>query len=262
MRGRLKLRCSACFLPPAAPLSRIFSVLAVLSVLLLAANFLVGLWIGDFQAAARDKVTASRRFEQAKRDWESILRNPKASDAEKQRAEAMRQEVTQDSKSADVKFQEPRRRLSIHWFLGLLSSLTVLLVCSVTITYFVGTSRWCREVVETYSLPVELAASSNRLKRSAFAWSLAGALAIILVATLGGLSDPSAAFNNNRLDRPAFFVHWHYLVAMLGMLFIAWSFWIQYTRIAENYQVIGRIVSEVSRVRKERGLPVEEPASV
>ena len=26
-------------------------------------------------------------------------------------------------------------------------------------------------------------------------------------------------------------------------------------------QVIGRILAEVSRVRKERGLPVEEPAS-
>jgi hypothetical protein len=241
--------------------SRIFSVLACLSVLLLAANFFIGLWIGDFQSAARDKVAASRRFEKESKQWERILRDPQAEEVERRRAESKRLAATRESKNSDLRFQEPRKRLSIHWFLGLLSSLMVLLVCSVTITYFVGTSRWCREVVETYSLPAELTESSNVLKRKAFVWSLAGAMTIILVATLGGLADPSAAFNNNRLDRAASFVTWHYLAAMLGLLFIAWSFWIQYSRIAENYLVIANILAEVNRVRKERGLPAEEPAS-
>ena len=41
---------------------RIFSVLAVLAVVLLSANFLVGLWAGDFNAAAQAKQTAQQRF--------------------------------------------------------------------------------------------------------------------------------------------------------------------------------------------------------
>ena len=54
---RPTLHSSFAFRPSSffAALARIFSVLAVLAVVLLAANFLVGLWAGDFNAAARAK---------------------------------------------------------------------------------------------------------------------------------------------------------------------------------------------------------------
>ena len=41
---------------------------------------------------------------------------------------------------------------TVHRLSGVFSGLTVVLVNSMTVTYFIGTGRWCREVAETYSL--------------------------------------------------------------------------------------------------------------
>jgi amino acid transporter len=228
-------------------LVRIFSALAVVSLLLLAANFLVGLWIGDFNAAAQRYRTARIQFDKVSRDRQA---------SESDNAQA-RQAVLDALAAAAA----PRRRLTIHWFLGVASALVTMLVNSITITYFVGTSRWCKEVVETYKLPAELAERSAKLKRRTFPWAVLGMLTVLAIAALGATSDASTPVSQDHPQWPAFFVTWHYLAAIIGMLFVAWSFWVQYTRIAENHQVIGEILTEVSRVRKERGLPAEELSS-
>ena len=226
---------------------RIFSALAVVAVLLLAANFLIGLWIGDFNAAAQ-------RYRQARFQFDKVSRDRQATESEVSQA---RQAVL-DALAAAA---SPRSRLTIHWFLGVASALVTMLVNSVTITYFVGTSRWCKEVVETYKLPAALAERSATLKRRTFPWAVLGMLTVLALAALGATADASTPVSQNHPQWPAFFVTWHYVAAMIGMLVVAWSFWIQYTRIAENYQVIAEILAEVSRVRKERGLSAEEPAS-
>lgn len=227
-------------------MARIFAVLAVLAVLLLAANFLVGLWIGDFN-------TPARQYRDAFRKYEDLRRDRKTSADELSRAKAAVQE-------AEVVLAIPRDRKTIHFYLGVASSLLAMLVSSVAVTYFVGTSRWCREVVETYKLPWELAERSARLKRRTFPWAVLAMLTVVGIAALGGLSDPSTPMSQQNPDLPASMVTWHYLAAMLGMLFVAWSFWVQLSRIAENYQVIDDILQEVRRVRQERGLATEDGA--
>lgn len=224
-------------------LARIFSVLAVVSLLLLAANFLVGLWIGDFNRAAQDYRRAFRRFEDLRRDR----------DASPEELSAAKQAVA----AAEAQVATPRQRKGLHFYLGFASSLLAMLVSSVTVTYFVGTSRWCREVVETYRLPAALVERSARLKRSAFPWAVSAMVAIIGIAALGGLSDPSTPVSQKHADWPAFFITWHYVAAIVGMLLVAWSFWMQLARISENHEVIGDILLEVQRVRKERGLPTD-----
>ena len=228
-------------------MSRIFSVLAVLSVLLLAANFLIGLWIGDFN-------TPARKYRETFRKYEDLRRSREATESEVSQAKAAVVE-------AEARLTVPRDRKTIHFYLGVASSLLTMLVSSIGVTYFVGTSRWCREVVETYRLPAELAERSAALKRRTFPWAVLAMLVIVGIAALGALSDPSTPVSQRNPDLPARFVTWHYLAAALGMLFIAWSFWIQHTRIAEHYEVIREILAEVSRVRKERGLPAEELSS-
>ncbi len=236
-------------LPPAAapPLARIFSVLAVVSVLLLAANFVVGLWIGDFN-------TPARQYRQAFRNFEDLRRSRQTSPGEL----ALAKQAVAD---AEARLIAPRDRKSVHFYLGVASSLLAMLVSSITVTYFVGTSRWCREVVETYKLPLELAAESARLKRRTFPWAVAAMLTIIGIAALGGLADPSTPVSQRNPELPAAMVMWHYLASMAGMLLVGWSFWVQRERIAENHQVIGEILAQVQRVRKERGLPAEETVS-
>jgi len=218
-------------------LSRIFSVLALLAVLLLAANLLVGLWAGDFNAAARVKRAAQLRLT----ELQSQLR------LQRQKSSAEYEQARRDLAAAEERFEIPRQRMTIHMLLGTGGTLVAILVNCITITYFIGTSRWCKEVSDTYRLPADLAQRSTRLKRSTFPWAVMSVLALILVVGLGAAADPSGA-NHARAER---FVLPHYAGAMITLVLVAASFWIQITRIAANYGVIEEIVAQVKRIREE-----------
>jgi len=159
--------------------------------------------------------------------------------------------------AADAEFRGPRSRMTLHMLLGAASALVALLVNSITVTYFIGTSRWCKEVCETYGLSQELAERSTRLKRSTFPWALAGILSVILIVGLGAAADPSGA-NWTRSD---YFVMPHYVAAMIGILIVGVAFFVQISRIAENYAVIEEILREVERIRAAKGLPIREPTT-
>ena len=228
-------------------MARIFSILAIVSVLLLAANFVVGLVGGDFNTAARHKREAQNRLIEAERQSRSS-RNAPSPDLEQARNEAV---------AADAEFSGPRSRMTLHMLLGAAAALVTVLVNSITITYFIGTSRWCKEVCETYGLSAELAERSMRLKRSTFPWALAGIFSVIVMVGLGAAADPSGA----NWPRSAHFVMPHYAVAMIGIVIVVIAFFMQISRIAENYAVIEEILREVDRIRAAKGLPLEEPTS-
>ncbi len=75
----------------------------------------------------------------------------------------------------------------VHKMFGLAAALSVVLVNSIVVTYFVGTSRWCKEVVETYQLDRRLLARSVRLKRRTFPWAISAMLAAVV---MGALAPP------------------------------------------------------------------------
>jgi len=218
-------------------LSRIFSVLAVLAVLLLAANFVVGLWVGDFNAAAQEKRAAQAR----------MIDLDKQNKLARRRTSPEYEEARREVAEADGRFQPPRGRMTLHMLLGAGGALLAILVNCITITYLIGTSRWCKEVCETYRLPADLAERSTQLKRSTFPWAVTSVLAVILVVGLGAAADPSGA----NFNRSAQFVTPHYLGAMVMLLVVSGSFWVQIQRIAANYEVIEEILLEVKRLRSE-----------
>lgn len=220
-------------------MARIFSVLAALALLLLAANFVAGLWIGDFNAAATAKQAAGKLLAHAERDKRFS----------RQETSVEYEAARRNYAAADDRFRTPRARMTLHLLLGSGAALMAILVNSITITYFVGTSRWCREVCETYRIAGGLAAQSAKLKRSAFPWALAGVLTVIAIVGLGAAADASGA---NHL-RSAAFVTPHYIAAMAGLLVIAVSFWVQAQRIAENYAIIEQILAQVKTIRESRG---------
>jgi hypothetical protein len=222
-------------------MARIFSVLAVLSVLLLAANFVVGLTAGNFNAAAKAKRDAQGRLVEADRQ----ARAGRGGGEEVERAK-------QAAIDADGEFQRPRAMMTLHMLLGAAAAMVTVLVNSITITYFIGTSRWCKEVCETYQLNAALGEHSMRLKRSTFRYALAGIFAVILVVGLGAAADPSGA----NWGRSAQFVMPHYVAAMISIVVVLAAFWMQLGRIAENHGVIEQILVEVDRVRAEKGLQV------
>jgi amino acid transporter len=216
-------------------LARIFSVLAVLAVVLLAANFVVGLWAGDFNAAAQAKRSAQQR----------LVRLQNELRLSRQKTSPEYEQARSDYAAADAAFQTPRGRMTIHMLLGAGGVLVAILVNCITITYFIGTSRWCKEVCDTYRLPAALAEQSTKLKRSTFPWAVLGVASVITVVALGAAADPSGA----NFEHAAHFVVPHYAAAMITLLIVAGSFWIQISRIAANYAVIEEILSEVKRVR-------------
>jgi len=48
----------------------------------------------------------------------------------------------------------------------------------------------------------------------------------------------------------------HLLGAMCGLAFIAWAFFVEWQNIQANHVVIEDVLSEVRRIRTERGLEV------
>src|SRR4051812_48988881 len=114
-------------------MARIFSILAIIALLLLAANFVVGLSGGDFNAAARQKREAHNRLIELERRSRSS-RNGSSSELKQAREAAA---------AADAEFHSPRSRMTVHMLLGAAAALVTVLVNSITVTYFIGTSRWC-----------------------------------------------------------------------------------------------------------------------
>jgi hypothetical protein len=150
-----------------------------------------------------------------------------------------------------------RRVVRLHFIMGVTSALGVAFVNSLVATWFIGTGRWCREVVETYRMDGGLAAEAAQLKRRTFPWSLASMLLIVGVGALGAAADPAAALRLN----PPLGLTWptaHWISASLVLVFLAMAMFVQWTMIHRQMDVIRRVMAEVKRIRLEKGLPVEE----
>jgi hypothetical protein len=133
-----------------------------------------------------------------------------------------------------------------HFLSGLAAALAVVLVESVVVTYFIGTSRWCKEVVETYRLDLEDVRASNRLKRRTFPWALAGMLAAVGIIALGGASDPATGPNTKQ------WAAWHLGGSIAGILLIAWTYLAAWNNVVLNQSIINKLVADVAQIRRDR----------
>jgi len=214
----------------------IFSKFALFAVALMLATISLGLWSGRSLNEAAQLTLERARLRDAKASPELD-----AQDRQQRLAQLDRQlEV--------VSLDEAKRTSGLHILFGVATALVVMLVNGISVTYFIGTSRWCREVVETYGLDGELAARSARLKRKSFPLALLGMLTIVGVVALGAASDPGSAISHPR------WLDWHLLAGLTGTGIVAASFYVQWTRMAANHVVIDQIMAEVRRIRAERGL--------
>ena len=144
---------------------------------------------------------------------------------------------------------------TVHRLSGMFAALVVLLVNSISVTYFIGTGRWCREVAETYGLAPGFVERSRRLKRSAFPFAVIGMLSMVGIVALGGAADPGGGLAGPGGSRA--WVSWH-LVGGIGLAaVIAWCFQAQLPAISGQHELIDEIMGEVRRERAARGLDVE-----
>jgi hypothetical protein len=145
---------------------------------------------------------------------------------------------------------DTQRWATVHRLSGVTAGFLVVLVNSIVVTYFIGTSRWCKEVVETYRLSPDFIRRSSILKRKTFPWAVAAMLAVVGMVALGGAADPGAHPGSEAWVKP------HFYGAIAGLCFIAWASVAQWNNIFANHQVIEEVMTEVRRVRADRGLDV------
>jgi hypothetical protein len=216
--------------------ARIFLVLAIIAITLLLANLTIGLALGDFGAS-------SAAFDAAKQAYEALEAQPpdaRVDQAAVDQVNTARQLVSDTMRRR----HEQREPFWVHIWLGIIAVFVNLLVNSVSITYFIGTSRWCSEVVHAYKLDQELADQSRRLKRRSFPWALLGILVTLGIASLGAAADPEAVVLN-----PSTWVTAHWTLAMAGTILIGIAFVVQARALNANYQVINTIMQHVEARR-------------
>ena len=211
-------------------MARIFLVLAMFAITLLLANLTIGLAIGDFG-------TSSAAFDAARQAHKSLANSP---DATLDQVAAARQLVSDTGK----RMVDQREPFWIHIWLGIIAVLVNLLVNSISITYFIGTNRWCSEVVDAYNLDRELADQSRRLKRRSFPWAFLGILLTLGIASLGAAGDPYSSTSS-----PSTWVTAHWMLAMGGTMLIGVAFVSQSVALSANYQVINTILQRVEERR-------------
>ena len=150
-----------------------------------------------------------------------------------------------------AQFAAVQRGNRVHTMLGLLISLMGVLINCLSVTYFIGTGRWCKEVVLAYGLDDALERESTRWKRKSFPWALTGVLTTLAMAATGAAADPGTLMRNTeQLVVP------HAIVSIGGTILLAVALFRQRHYLVHNQQLIEQIVSRVRGIRTDRGLPV------
>jgi hypothetical protein len=139
-----------------------------------------------------------------------------------------------------------------HRLTGVAAALSVVLVESFAFTYFIGTGRWCREVVETYRFDPGPLTACNRIKRRTFPWLVLGMLAVVGVSALGAAADPATLRPNTQK-----WANWHLVSGCLGIVFVGWTYLMAWKNIVSYHAVLEGVVKHVGRVRRELGLDAD-----
>jgi len=206
--------------------------------LLLGTNVWLGLNGGDFNGVS----TEYRKSQQEL----AVLKSAAAPDL------SLISEHEEAQLSIVSRLTSHQRKARQHILLGVLATLVTVLVNSLSVTYFIGTGRWCSEVAQTYGLDPSLDKRSRALKRKTFPFAMLAIVTVIAMATLGAAADPGTL-----RDSTAAWVTPHLLAAMGGTSLIAFALWRQFLDIQCNYQIIDDVMSAVRQVREAKGLDVE-----
>ena len=132
----------------------------------------------------------------------------------------------------------------LHFYLGLITALAILLVHCIIFTYFLGTGRWIKEVGLAYQLPDE---PLPRLTRELKRWTFPPALFAMLSAIAATAAGAGAQLKE-----------WPWTVhagsALVTLLVNLWAFRVEGRNLRLNAQVIKDVLIEVDRLRAARGL--------
>jgi len=141
-----------------------------------------------------------------------------------------------------------KHSVSMHLLVALGASLLVLMLHAVVLTYFMGTGRWLEDTSNAYRLDEHFRGRNIRLKYRAIPGMIACMLLIILTGAFGASADPLPTAG------PSLASTAHFTLAMTTVFLNLVVSVLEYQAIAANGRLVGEVVGEVKRIRKERGL--------
>jgi hypothetical protein len=204
--------------------------MAGFAISLLIANFGVGIWVGDLNGVADRMQLGTQQYRVARGNGE----------------QGAIEDARESMLAVSAKLTPIKKRHGIHFLLGVLSALVCVLVNGIAMTYFIGSSKWCSEVVDTYSLDLSYIRKSRTLKRRAYPWTISGVAVIVVIVACGAAADPAT-----QIESSASWVTPHMIVAILGTMWLLVSFLNQAALIGAHYDVINEIVEAVKVRRAE-----------
>ena len=141
----------------------------------------------------------------------------------------------------------------VHLLTGAAAAIGVVFVQSIAVTYFVGTSRWVKEVSETYRLDPGPLVRCTLLKRRTFPWCVVGMLTVVVIGALGAASDPGTGRAGTES-----MANVHLLSVFLGLTLVCWTYFRVWLNMGENQAIIEEILGMVRSIREDRGLDQED----
>lgn len=150
---------------------------------------------------------------------------------------------------------QTREAVSTHFLTALASSTFAMLVHAIVLTYFMGTGRWIEETCEAYKLGGTARKENIRGKYRIIPGMIACILMIVVTGAFGAIADPGS---NSDLPNAATI---HFVLAVTTLLLNALVSYGEFQQIGRNGRVVAGIVTEVRRIRRERGLDVETVAT-
>jgi hypothetical protein len=138
----------------------------------------------------------------------------------------------------------------LHFVLGLTAALTTLFVHCLVLTYFLGTGRWVKEVCLAYGLPdQEMPRQTRDIKRRNTPRVILAMLVTIAAAAAGAAAQQRV------------WPGWvHLVLAPVTVLLNVYVFFVEYGNMRINVRILDSVMSDVDRIRAERGLPSNEEA--
>lgn len=158
-----------------------------------------------------------------------------------------------DAKSLDVVVQS---QISRHMLIGVGSLTFATLVHAVLLTYFMGTGRWIEETSQAYSLDNAWHKQNQSIKYGVLPGMTLCLLLLIATGALGAAADPATPVSVDGflgLSGAAI----HFVVSVLTGLVNIGVNAIEFFAIRRNAAIVEGVLTQVRKIRQDRGLPVE-----
>ncbi|MBI1312739.1 hypothetical protein GC176_15710 [bacterium] len=157
----------------------------------------------------------------------------------------------------DPRVRDPQiqQTVSTHMLTGLAGLVFAALVHAITFTYFMGTGRWIEETSRAYQLPEDQYRQNQSVKYRLLPGICLAFTMLVMTGAFGAMADPATggSYSGWLGLSPATV---HLVFATLTVCVNLAVNLHEFRSIERNGEIVASVMSEVVRIRTERGLPV------